>query len=110
MCRTKEVLKEAHIIEYLKRELKKVLETKTPREQLNQVCNIILNSEYQFGKLYFQQGLYSVLAEIAKADIMQLEVLQFFNKAIVEEKIVNELYQRGLIQKAVTSLTDSDKP
>lgn len=70
----------------------------------------MINSEYEFGKQYFQQGLYSVLVEIAKANILQLEVINFFNKATIDERIVNELYQRGLIQQAVTSLADRSNP
>ena len=109
-CKSKDLLREAHIVEYLKRELKKVLETKQPRSQLSQVTAIMMNCEYEFSKVYFQQGLYSVLVEVAKAKLMQLEVLQFLNSCSPEEKIVNELYQRGLIQEAVVMLKDASSP
>jgi hypothetical protein len=32
----------------------------------------MLNCEQEFGKQYFLQGLYSVLVEIAKSNLMQL--------------------------------------
>lgn len=48
--------------------------------------------------MYFQHGLYSVLVEIAKQKLMQQEVLQFLNACSPDEKIINEMYQRGLIQ------------
>jgi hypothetical protein len=50
------------------------------------------------------------MIELAKANILQLEVLKFYNKIAIDEKIVNELYQRGLIQQAVVGLADKGNP
>lgn len=63
--------------------------------------SIFDNSQYSTFDTYFKSGLYSTIIEILKAKVMEKNILTFINSFKMDERLVNELYQRGLIQFSI---------
>lgn len=71
--------------------------------------SLFANSQYTTFDAYFKSGLYSTIIEILKSKVMEKDVLNFINGFKMDEKLVNELYQRGLIQICIERIGTSPK-
>ena len=103
-----DVLRTETVIKFIKDRLKHILQTKPhTTTELTKIINLFLHSEYNQFESFFKGGLYSTLMEILKTKVMETEILEFFVKSTQDERLVNEYYQRGLIQYSIERITSS---